>query len=368
MIIKRIAVTAIFLSLAGCASVGSPPQIMTADGVRTRSAPLTGTYSASPAAAFQQAALGAYEQRSSYTGASEMLESGFSLVRADCQQFFIARKDAQGRSNILRSSVAPISAALAGIIGLVRFSDSDADRYITALALGTAAVNSSIDIHTEHYLFGAENVQEVRDLTFRAISASEQAIRTSNPIGYYAVANQLMDHQDVCTPGRIAQLAKLAIAAGEVEAAPAATVDTRDANVLLGLGEHFGMPGSLNADQAGAIWWLLNGAGPGHYDTIGPKLLALGNNSPLLPDTSLTPPWKVNLPIAGRDKVISILGGLSAHTRSSFAEAARVTEQDIKVATNPAMLAADRTKARVQAAARIFGVPQTQGSVTLSVK
>ncbi len=332
---KHIAALAAALSFCGCSSISGPPQIMTPNGVQVRKAPPTGTYEASPAAAFKEAAVAAYEQRQSYSGAGEMLESGFSLVRADCQQFFISRKEAQGRANILRSSVAPISAALAGIIGLVRFSDNDVDRYITALALGTAAINSSIDIHTEHYLFGAENVQEVRDLTFKAISASEQAIRTANPAGYYAVANQLMDHQDICTPRRIAQLARLAIAAGDVTAASLATIDTSDAKVLLGLGEHFGMPGSLNADQTGAVWWLLNGAGSDHYDTIGTKLLALGSKSPLVADASLNPPWRVNLPVADRDKVIAILDGLSAQTRSAFAQSARATEKDIKTANDP---------------------------------
>jgi hypothetical protein len=368
MQMKHSAMIVAALFSGGCSSVSGPPQIMTPNGVEVRKVPLTGTYEASPAAAFKHAAVNAYQQRQSYSGAGEMLESGFSLVRADCQQFFISRKDAQGRANILRSSVAPISAALAGLIGLVHFSKNDADRYITALALGTSAVNSSIDIHTEHYLFGADNVQEVRDLTFKAISASEQAIRTGNPSGYYAVANQLMDHQDICTPQRIAQLTKLAIAAGDVIAASLTTVGTSDAKVLLGLGEHFGMPGSLNADQAGAVWWLLNGAGPDHYDAISAKLLALGTKSPLLPDAAPNPPWRVNLTVVDRDKVIAILEGLSPQTRSAFAQSARATEIDIRTANDSSFGLALQGAARANAAARTFAIPRTQGSVSLSVE
>lgn len=346
---RYIVMTALSLSLAGCYGSDGPPQIVTANGVAPRKAPPVGTtVTGSLVTAFQQTALDAAPPESvarasgaavtpetvaeiaaRKVAAAKMLEAGFALVDADCNDFFVVRKRDQTRSNVARSSIAPISAALGGIIGLVNFKENDADRYITALALGTAVAKASLDIHTEHFLFGADNVQDVRDLTFKGIAASEEKIRDKKPDDYYAVIRLLIGHQDVCTPGNIARLAKAAIKAGEVEAADNGDGKLTDAEVMVELGKHFGLSGAPTSDQMTALSWLREGnLSVEAQNKIGEMLAGLGSANPLT-GNGTTWTYSPEMSPVDKAKIGRLFASLSETARNDLEK--RVSEKKAQV-------------------------------------
>lgn len=189
-----------------------------------------------------------------------MMEEGFALIYAQCNQFFADSGQRQTRLMVWRDGIALAGTLVAGAFAIDGGGREDDLAFFT---LGSAVAMSGIDIHTRHYLFGAENVDSVRELTLKALNAHEQGVELlSPPVSYPDVVVHLLDHQAICTPSRIALLTREAIQKGEV--IPVGGQDGKDAigaamdkMALRKIGNALKLPGSVSTRMAAAYYWIL---------------------------------------------------------------------------------------------------------------
>jgi hypothetical protein len=192
------------------------------------------------------------------------------------------------------------------------------------MALFGTAFNSGVDIYTKHFLFSAENIASVKNLTLKALSTHQDAVLDQGNLSFQDAVMRLNDNQAICTPRSIALLAKQAIAVGDVE--PATTSEElaqkgedQDQTALLKLNEGLGFDGAMQKERAYYFWW----------SQFGPELQSArvkenifvqgfdGMKKDSVPyDVKLieTPNWKVTY----QDKVRAALNLLSSHTKSEF--------------------------------------------------
>jgi hypothetical protein len=195
------------------------------------------------------------------TLAGRMMDAGITLNRMRCNDFFAERAGNQTRERILRGTIAPVSALITGIIGIVDF-DTDAGRQeaIQILGIGESATIAGLELYESEFLFGAANVNSVRTLTMRAADEHAAGILAQS-VGFYTAARHLIDHQMICTPANILELAQAAIREGRI--APATRI--RGDNAFAGgsddeatislIGASL-QAADLTADQLGSLWWL----------------------------------------------------------------------------------------------------------------
>lgn len=144
-----------------------------------------------------------------------MLEAGFTLVKTRCNDFFYQKGRGQSQARFTRSFIAPITVALTGIAGLANVSNST--ELLAGLSIGSALVISSLDIYEEQFLFDADNINSVRQLTFRALAAHSKAVLDKKPKGFDKAVRHLISHQMLCTPASILELTQKAIEKGTVK-------------------------------------------------------------------------------------------------------------------------------------------------------
>lgn len=249
-----------------------------------------------------------------------MLRDGLALVYASCSDFFDSAGETQRWVIVARDAVG-IGGTLATSAMALHHASSSA---VSNLALVTAASFAGLDLYTKNFLFAAENVDSVRTLIANALSVHQQAILTKSPFTYQTATNLLQDNQAICSPMRIAALAREAIKKGTVVASPDPASDlvtlpqTQDRNALLSLGQILNPPGALTADQAGALWWLLKDSSTAdeRAKIIAPKLKGLpAASNPLDSNGAYKPDWT----LAGR--VSAELDRFSEQTKAQFRNA-----------------------------------------------
>jgi hypothetical protein len=205
------------------------------------------------------------------TATREMLETGFAAITASCDDFFQSSGRDQTRLLVLRDII--VAATMA--TGALAIADRNGEmggtgneNALSWLTLGSSAALTGIDIYTQRYLFGAENIDAVRDLTMQALEVHRTAVLnpapgTAVPATYERALGRLRENQAKCSPRAIARLARDAIAAGRVEAdsregsVQAARDLAADQQVLARLGEILDIGGPLSDAEAGALWWFL---------------------------------------------------------------------------------------------------------------
>lgn len=306
------------LTLSGCYSLQGPPQLINGSGVvnqetdvAARSESLTDNFRLAVDDAVKDGATPQQVQR--------MIDTGVLLVRTNCDDFFRRMGAIQRDSRISRDMIAPVVAVLSGLVALQGFSGGKTDSYLQALSVGSTAAIAGIDIIDRHFLFGADNIHSVEQLTFRALNAHQRGIAQNGPHTFEGAVLQLIDHQVICTPASILDLTKRAITAGDVEPRFSSGGGSGgDAEALAALGRELGQPGSATPDQAGALYWLFRGA-PAAADlpTIAGKLGASSTQliAPGGPGAAMTLSGQAN----NRKQVIwSALDALSPETRRAF--------------------------------------------------
>jgi hypothetical protein len=267
--IKRLLLASVSaLLVAGCTSVQGPPRILNSHG--TLAAPADGNPNApgNLEANFQAAALAAFPGADRDGNAppvtaaviDEFKRSGFALVYARCNDYFWRMGGNQTRARVARDAIAPIVTLLTGIIGLRDFTTNPTREQdlIQALSLGSAFATSGLDIYDSHFLFGAENINSVRILTFNALATHRTGVDTLQVTTPEQAAIHLIDHQAICTPPNILALAREAIATGRLEQTiSGGGGGRRDLDWRRSLANELGLEGQLSAEQAFALWWLL---------------------------------------------------------------------------------------------------------------
>jgi hypothetical protein len=147
------------------------------------------------------------------------MQTGFTLVHLGCNAYIEQKADRQRSISVARDSFAPLTALVTGIIGLANDGDTDSD-YLTALALATSAISAGFDIYEERFLFGAQNVNEVRTLILKnQLAHADQAMTEvrANP-SYNQAIIHLLRNQMTCSPAEILEKVNEAIKAGSITA------------------------------------------------------------------------------------------------------------------------------------------------------
>ena len=192
--------------------------------------------------------------------AREMMDAGITLTRMRCNDFFAERAGHQTQERVFRRSVAPVSAVLTGIIGLIAFkTDAGRQQAIQILGIGQSATIAGLELYESEFLFGSANVNSVRTLTMRALDEHARLILDTR-VAFYGAARHLIDHQMICTPANILELSQSAIREGRI--APATPIQSGpavrgsvDRSIMATLSSNLRIT-SLTSDQLGCLWWL----------------------------------------------------------------------------------------------------------------
>ncbi len=116
-----------------------------------------------------------------------------------------------------RGLLSPISTALTAIVGLVDLgSESKEQNYLTWLTTGTSFLGSGLDLYEQQFLFDADNIDAVRGLTMRELSAHADGILAQQNISFDSAVRDLVDHEMICTPAHILETTRAAIKNGSV--------------------------------------------------------------------------------------------------------------------------------------------------------
>ena len=193
---------------------------------------------------------------------STMFEDGTTLVYAHCSSFFATAGRTQTRLMVWKDAIATFGTLAAGIVALDGGGTGDLDR-LAVVSLGSSTALSGIDVYTQHYLFGAENVDAVRELTLNALSAHSSKVKEDPPKSYQGAIRHLLDNQALCLTPRIAMMAREAIKNGAVVAYQSgqkpspALAATADQIIFKELGTKLNPPSALSVEQVAGYYWLL---------------------------------------------------------------------------------------------------------------
>ena len=147
-----------------------------------------------------------------------MVRSGMMYVRTYCSDYFRSMAVEQRKSRIVRDSIAPITALIAGIAGVrdLGFDGVPEDDILTGAALWAVGTGSVLDIFDEHLLFGANNIDSVRGLAMEALGVHRVAVMGNiDTYEFEDAVEALLEHQNICSPQSLLALTKEAIEAGD---------------------------------------------------------------------------------------------------------------------------------------------------------
>ncbi|WP_031358165.1 hypothetical protein [Caballeronia sordidicola] len=246
------------LLLFGCSTTSGPTPIVNKDGAISQPA------SSGLTAAFISMNNQALQDYNSNAGAQldssqRMLASGLALVASNCSEFFASAAQNQKWIIFSRDTVGAVGTLATSILSLTSASKTA----VSAVAIGTGAGFTGLDLYSKDFLFSAENISSVRDLTMTALKVHRAAALKAAPATYPDVVLALQYNQDLCTPMRIASLVRQAIATGHVSAdgsdSQTSPITTQDIQIASDLGKSLNPPGPLKGRQITALWWLFQG-------------------------------------------------------------------------------------------------------------
>lgn len=296
---RMLIIAALVVVMAGCATTKGPPRIISADGpaevppnssaaslaikfvvaanaaagvdaTTTTRAPAVASPpvpaavgAATPSVALASVLIPLQGAGSQDDKSAAMFEAGRTLIYANCSDFFADAGRTQTQLVVWKDAIGLLGTLVAGVIALDGGGGTgDLDR-LAVVSLGSSAALSGIDIYTQRFLFAAENVDSVRELTLNALSAHAAKVKEDKPTTYEAASRHLLDNQALCLPPRIAMLARDAIKKGDVVAytgsggAASALATTNDHIVMQDIGDRVGLAGPVSLKQAAGYYWLL---------------------------------------------------------------------------------------------------------------
>jgi hypothetical protein len=206
---------ALGLACAGCALSGVQP-VIDANGPR----PGTAASEAGAAAVFR-AAYARSEQnarqavaapdpaaalRDGSEAARQMALAGSSLVDLYCADFFASEGRNQQFVLLGRDLIAALGSVATGALALASPGNGTAT---ATLAFATSAAYTGVDVYTKNFLFGSNNIEDVRVLAMNALATHAKAVfpDTDDSIWTFGGALEVIyDHQEICTPANIRSL------------------------------------------------------------------------------------------------------------------------------------------------------------------
>lgn len=271
--------------MTACAATPEPGPLISARGV----VPRTGSgYTGDLFARFQRAASELSEE-SGEADTGPFLQSGFALAYADCDAFFRGTGRDQRSARVVRDTIAPLVALLTGIVALRDFGEGREERLLTTLSLWSSVSTAGFDLYDRHFLFGAENVDAVRELILNALTVHSAAVFAEPPTSFEDAAVQIMDNATICTPPHILRLVREAIRNGELE--PTITGSAafqQEFEVRRALGQLLHPPNPASDQETFILWQLLIDPRSENQERLASMysaLASLGANNPIQEDT-----------------------------------------------------------------------------------
>jgi len=250
-----------------------------------------------------------------------MLESGVTLNWMRCGDFFRQRAGNQTRQRIVRRSIAPISALITGVLGVIDFNTVDGQQEaLQILGLAQTATLAGLEIYESEFLFGASNINSVRKLTMRDLDTHSRSILAQDDLNFYRVTRHLIDHQLRCTPANILELTQAAIETGSIQPSTPASRSTsdeqRDREVSASIAQIYNLV-ELSTEQLAVLWWLTNHGvtSDNELEVIKGRLGSLSSDI-AFPDIPSYPmaTSALNIPMPIKNQI----GALSEETKTRF--------------------------------------------------
>jgi hypothetical protein len=316
---RRNALIGACVILAGCQSMDGTKQLIRSSGVVQNTRDFEGKRPSDNLALNFQLAVQTAANDSK--AVPDMVDAGVALVRTNCDDYFVQAGSLQRGSQVSRDMLAPIVTALTALVALRDFSTGKKDDFLRIVTIGSSATIAGLDIVDKRFLFGAENIQSVRNLTFKALETHREGMKQQGNVNFTTGVALLIDHQGVCTPSNILDLTKRAIAAGQPTTKSIVPAQqTSDMEALFAIGQAAGLRGAATPDQAGALWWMyVGGASDDELQIVGPKLNAMGPS--LSPMTQATGAQTYSFMPGRIDSrmIVAALDQLSSETKRAFA-------------------------------------------------
>ena len=252
------------------------------------------------------------------------LASGFALVYANCDHYFQAAGHSQTGTRFVRDTIAPVVALLTGIISLRNFDSGNEERLLTGLSLWSSTTTAAFDIYERNFLFGAENIDSVRELILNALTTHSDRAFATDPDTFEAAAIQIIDNQNICTPPHILRLVREAIRNGTVQATVTGSAEFQTLfEIRRALGQLLHPPAPLSVDETYALWVLFVEGDTSNLKGLYPLLRGLASN-PITETAAVAPATEPTYSLNGNwphtAAVIERLVTLPNETLAEFGE------------------------------------------------
>ena len=183
--------------------------------------------------------------------AQKYLDTGITLSRSTCQSHLNTLAANENDTQFLKEEFGVLVVLSTGIMGLNGVSQDSFSR----LALGGAAVNSTIDLYRNHYLLGPDS-ETIIDMIKKAMVAAEQEIANRPPATFTQAFSLLESYSAICSDAGIRRLVKKSIeAASFVATAP--IEDQLAEQYLTEIAMIFKRSG-LSDNQYFGLYWLVS--------------------------------------------------------------------------------------------------------------
>ena len=147
---------------------------------------------------------------------------GMSVASNNCHAFFDNLGVSQKWLWFGKDTIAAAGAVATGAILLASPANATAGAVV---ALASSTSYASVDIYARNFLFGAENIDQVRTLVINAMAEHRKVVltpvadpKTEKPWSFPDVIDVVQDHQLLCRPARIKLMVLDAVKKGTVAA------------------------------------------------------------------------------------------------------------------------------------------------------
>jgi hypothetical protein len=141
------------------------------------------------------------------------LEKGIALTRTVCFDYLNSLSANENDSQFLKNELGALVILSTGIMGLNGVSQDS----FTRLALGGAAVNTTIDLYRNHYLLGPDS-DVIVDLIKNAMNTAETEIGNRTPNNFVQAYTLLQSYSSLCSDSSIRRLVRDTIKSATLEA------------------------------------------------------------------------------------------------------------------------------------------------------
>ncbi|ELB2875804.1 MULTISPECIES: hypothetical protein [Vibrio] len=180
--------------------------------------------------------------------AKSYLDKGVLLTDIVCSSQLNYFANIENNSRFSQSELGVLVVLATGIMGINGASQDS----FTKLALGGAAVNSSIDLYRNHYLLGPDS-DVIISMVNNARQLAREKLGTRNPETFSEAFELLRDYSEICTDNKIRQFVRQTIEKTEFEV-DEPIIDIVSENALTNIALILDRSGLSNEQYIGLFW------------------------------------------------------------------------------------------------------------------